>query len=104
VAVEFAQQLIKALKSTNTKQGPPPPPVKPSDEFGEPKAQASRLELKTVNEVYVFDVTKSTYADMILLYSWDEKAYKYTITESPKSIDESNELDQYVFVVRTRIG
>jgi hypothetical protein len=30
--------------------------------------------------------------------------YKYTIKESPKSVDELNELDQYVFVVRTRIG
>jgi hypothetical protein len=58
VAMEFAQQLTEALKSTNTKQGPPPPPAKPSGEFGEPKAQASRLELKTVNEVYVFNITQ----------------------------------------------
>jgi hypothetical protein len=41
---------------------------------------------------------------MILLYSWDEKAYKYSIEESPKSVDEADELDQYVFVVRARIG
>ena len=41
---------------------------------------------------------------MILPYSWDEKAYKYSIEESPKSVDEASELDQYVFVVRARIG
>jgi hypothetical protein len=41
---------------------------------------------------------------VILLHSWDEKAYKYTIEESPKLVDEANELDQYVFVVRARIG
>jgi hypothetical protein len=40
---------------------------------------------------------------MILSYSWDAKAYKYSIEESPKSVDEANELDQYVFVVRARI-
>jgi hypothetical protein len=41
---------------------------------------------------------------MILSYSWDDKAYKYSIEESPKSVDEANELDQYMFVVRARIG
>jgi hypothetical protein len=46
---------------------------------------------------------KSKHADMILSYRWDDKAYKYTIEESPKSA-EANELDQYVFVVRARIG
>jgi hypothetical protein len=47
---------------------------------------------------------KSKHADMILLYSWDEKAYKYSIEESLKLVDEADELDQYVFVVRARIG
>ena len=36
---------------------------------------------------------KSKHADMILLYNWDEKAYKYSIEESLKSVDEANELD-----------
>jgi hypothetical protein len=44
------------------------------------------------------------YVNMILLYSWDEIAYKYSIVESQKSADKVNELDQYVFVVRARIG
>ena len=47
---------------------------------------------------------ESKHTDMILLYSWDETAYKYSIEESQKSADEANELDQYVFVVRARIG
>jgi hypothetical protein len=46
----------------------------------------------------------SKHTDMNLLYSWDEIACKYSIEESPKSVDEVNELDQYVFVVRARIG
>ncbi|KAN0115451.1 hypothetical protein V8E51_004995 [Hyaloscypha variabilis] len=66
--------LCKA-KSINAKQRSPPPPAKLSGASREPKARASTLELKTINEV------------------WDEKAYKYTIEESPKSVDESNELD-----------
>ncbi|KAF8850015.1 P-loop containing nucleoside triphosphate hydrolase protein [Acephala macrosclerotiorum] len=85
VAMEFAQQLMDALKSIDSKQEPPPPPAKPSGESVQPKARASKLEFKTVNEV------------------WDEKAYKYTIEESPKSVNEANELNQYVFVVRARI-
>lgn len=36
--------------------------------------------------------------------SWDEKAYKYTIVESLTPPGEVNELDEYVFVVRVRIG
>ncbi|KAH7374066.1 hypothetical protein BKA64DRAFT_586823 [Cadophora sp. MPI-SDFR-AT-0126] len=56
-----------------------------SGESKGPTARASRLEFKTVNEV------------------WDKNACKYSIEESPKSVDEATELDQYVFVVRARI-
>jgi hypothetical protein len=58
VAVEFAQQFMDALKSINSKQGAPPPPAKPPGESGQPKARASRLEFKTVNEVYVFNAAR----------------------------------------------
>jgi hypothetical protein len=78
VTIEHVQQFLGILKSLSTNQGPP-------GESGEPKARASRLEFKTINEV------------------WDEKAYKYTIEELPKLVDEANKLDQYVFVVRARI-
>jgi hypothetical protein len=47
---------------------------------------------------------ESKHADIIILYSWDEEAYEYLIEESPKSADKANELDQYVFIVRARIG
>jgi hypothetical protein len=53
VTTEHVQQFLDILKSLSAKQGPPPPPTKPSGESGEPKARASRLEFKTVNEVYV---------------------------------------------------
>jgi len=61
VAMEFAQQLVEVLKSVNAKQEPPPP-AKPfsaghGDKSEEPKARASTLEFKKVNEVYVYQST-----------------------------------------------
>jgi hypothetical protein len=58
VTTEHVQQFLDILKSLSTMQGPPPSPTKPSGESGEPKARASRLEFKTVNELYVFNVTQ----------------------------------------------
>jgi hypothetical protein len=57
VAVEFAQQIMEALKLINAEQESPP--VQPSDTAAEakpeePKARASTLEFKKVNEVYVY--------------------------------------------------
>jgi hypothetical protein len=46
---------------------------------------------------------KSNSTDNTPSRSWDPKEYKYKIEES-KSDGEVNELDQYVFVVRVRIG
>ena len=40
----------------------------------------------------------------LILYSWDKKEYKYKVVESLTLPDEVNELDHYIFVVRTRIG
>jgi hypothetical protein len=58
VATDFAQQFVEALKFANAKQEPPPP-AKPSsagheDKSEEPKARASTLEFKKVNEVCVY--------------------------------------------------
>ena len=57
VTTEHVQQFLDILKSLSTKQGPPPPHAKPPG--GEPKARASRLEFKTVNEVYVLQCNRS---------------------------------------------
>jgi hypothetical protein len=49
--VEFAEQIMEALKSINAKQRPPPPPpVEPSG-VEKPKARASTLGFKKVSEV-----------------------------------------------------
>ncbi len=57
VTSEHVQQFLDILKSFSTQQGPPPksPGAKPgAPEGAQPKiAPASKLEFKTVNEVYV---------------------------------------------------
>ncbi|CAM6004002.1 unnamed protein product [Sphagnum balticum] len=53
VTSEHVQQFLDILRSLSTTQGPAPLPAKPSGESGEPKAPASRLAFKNVNEVYV---------------------------------------------------
>jgi hypothetical protein len=58
VTTEHVQQFWDIPNSLITKQGPPPPPTKPSGESGEPKARASRLEFKAVNEVYVSNAAR----------------------------------------------
>jgi len=76
--VEVAQQFMEILKSINTKKGPPPSST-PSDTA----ARASKLEYKTVNEV------------------WDEEESEYKIEEASRP--KANTHDEYVFVLRTRI-
>jgi hypothetical protein len=58
VTTEYVRQFLDILKSLSTQQGPPPPPTKLSSESGEPKPRASRLEFKTVNEVYVSNAAR----------------------------------------------
>ena len=36
--------------------------------------------------------------------SWNEKEYKYKIAESTTALGEVDDLDEYIFVVRVRIG
>lgn len=61
---------------------PPPNPTEPSNGKG---TRASRLEFKTVDEI------------------WDLKTSQYNIVESSKEFEDS-ESDQYVFVVRVQSG
>ena len=55
VATDFAQQFMEALKLANAKQAPPVEPSSsgPEVKSEEPKARASTLEFKEVNEVCV---------------------------------------------------
>ena len=46
---------------------------------------------------------KSNSANDSTPHSWNDKEFKYKVQDSPPDA-EVNELDQYVFVVRVRIG
>lgn len=39
-----------------------------------------------------------------LPHSWNEKEYKYKVVESAAPSGEVDELDEYIFVLRVRIG
>ena len=39
-----------------------------------------------------------------LPYSWNENEYKYKVVESATPSGEVDELDEYIFVLRVRIG
>jgi len=49
-------------------------------------------------------VSKSQSANTLLSYSWDGKTHTYAIVESMKPVGQVTGLDQYVFVVRRRVG
>jgi hypothetical protein len=56
VIVQLAQQFLEILKSLSTKQGPPLSPAAVDKvKSEEPPAQASKLESKTISEVYVLN-------------------------------------------------
>ena len=76
VTYHQVQQFLDIFNKLAIKQEPPPtpfPPIKLSGESGEPRARASKLEFKTVNEVYVSKCPRSLCADTILSHSWDKK-------------------------------
>ena len=53
--LQLAKQFLDVLKSLSINQGPPPPPAAADKAKSEElPARASKLEFKTVNEVYVF--------------------------------------------------
>jgi hypothetical protein len=65
------------------------------------RVRASKVEYKTVNEVYAFTCSLS-WAGLMDMRRWDSKTYTYKIVDSPQAQDVS-ELDEYVFVIRKRI-
>jgi len=71
-----------------------------SDGKPEEVAPASKLEYKRVDEVYAQIPPPWDMADRY--NSWDDKAGKYKLVDSVDS--RRDKLDQYVFVVRDRIG
>ncbi|KUJ06192.1 uncharacterized protein LY89DRAFT_712694 [Mollisia scopiformis] len=76
---------IEAKLSTSAGKSEDPKPVPAGAQLEDVAAKASRLEFKTVDEL------------------WDGKAHTYAIVESLKPVGQVTGLDQYVFVVRRRV-
>ncbi len=100
-------QLKQLLKTVINSRSPPQKAaesneIKLDDEPKKKKVPASKMNFKTVTEVYVINREIHELC-WWLLYSWDAKAYKYKITEINKAPEEVTELDEYIFVVHTHI-
>ncbi|KAK3167061.1 hypothetical protein OEA41_010186 [Lepraria neglecta] len=87
LTVEHVQQVVELMKAIIAPPAPEDTTKTEEAPGGEQAAntRASKLEFKTVNEI------------------WDAKTYKYKIAESSKPSDELADLDQYVSIVRQRV-
>ncbi|KAE8440392.1 hypothetical protein EG329_008168 [Mollisiaceae sp. DMI_Dod_QoI] len=90
LTVEYLEQLIAKIAevklTTLAGKSEDPKPIATGDKQPEDvAAEASRLEFKTVDEL------------------WDGKAHTYAIVESLKPVGQVNGLDLYVFIVRRRV-
>lgn len=110
ITVGLVQQFVDMLKVTLAAQAIPATPPQAAEcqaaEHAQPeeaRARASRLEFKTVDEMYVPGEVQAQPVKLTL-YSWDARAYKYKIVESSTPTSEMDGLDEYIFVDRTRIG
>jgi len=105
------QLFVDLLKAAQAIQSAPAAagaiqPASTGEKSGDKKAsraRASKVEFKTVNEVYV-PCEVQTQKLRLLPRSWDEKEYKYKVVESTTPSGEVDELDEYIFVLRVRIG
>lgn len=110
VAMGQLKELFETLleqKSQSTSEGPGSGPAGPEQRGEEDKekdnerVRASKVEYKTVNEVYA-DSHMMSWTSLTDVRSWDSKAYEYKIVDLPPTQDVSG-LYAYVFVVRKRI-
>jgi hypothetical protein len=104
ITVGELKNLFKAVlkdRFVSNSEGATYGPKQPKVDGGN-KAPASKLEYKAVDEMYVFCLL-CCQPLLTHVYSWNEKVCKYGIVDSPPAPDVS-ELDEYIFIVRTRIG
>ena len=62
------------------------------------RVRASKVEYKTVNEVYV---DKNVSWTLLTAYRWDSAKYEYKTVDSTP-VPDIDELDEYIFVIRKR--
>lgn len=100
-AVEKLTQVLKKVEATSKCKDIKSNPIK-QIEAGKPKIRASKQEYKLVDEVYVpcFMVT----IVLTLPLSWDAGVSKYKAVDSAVLPEAVTDMDEYVFIIRARIG
>jgi len=75
-------------------------------EHEKPRIRASKLEYKTVNEMYVQEAQRHCiwHANGPFPHSWDKDAYKHKIVESFETESEVDEYEEYLFIIRRQFG
>jgi hypothetical protein len=102
--VQLISKIIEAKLLTG-KSEHPKPIASGDNQPEEVAAEASRLEFKTVDELYVSNSVHACPSQLTdYSSSWDGKAHTYAIVESMKPVGQVIGLELYVFVVRRRVG
>jgi len=98
--VQAMQKVDTTVKSEDTKHE-----AAENTEAGEPKKRASKMEYKTVNEMYgLINPTTNYPSKLTYDSSWDKETHRQKIEEAASPTTDVHELDQYVFVLRKQFG
>lgn len=97
--IQAAQKADTIDRSEDAKPG-----AAENTEIGESKTRASKMEYKTVNEMYgLASPTSNDTSKLTCDFSWDKETHSHKIEEAAATTDV-HELDRYVFVLRKQFG
>jgi len=103
----LAAKLVQAMQKADTtvKSEDAKHEAAENTEAGEPKKRASKMEYKTVNEMYGLTNPTTNYPSKLTYdSSWDKETHGHKIEEAASPTTDVHELDQYVFVLRKQFG
>ena len=110
VTVElFEQVLVKLIQAaqkadTINRSEDAKPGAAENTEVSKSKTCASKMEYKTVNEMYGLTSPTTNYSSKLTCdFSWDKETHSHKIEEAAATTD-IHELDRYVFVLRKQFG
>lgn len=104
--LKLAQSIQNAQPSAVASEASNSAEVGKKPEREKPRIRASKLEYKTVNEMYARQAQKHCvwHANGPFPLSWDKDAYKHKIVESFETESEVDEYEEYLFIIRRQFG
>ncbi len=104
--LKLAQPIQNVQPSTVTSEASNSAEVGKKPEHEKLRIRASKLEYKTVNEMYVRQAQKHCvwYANGPFPLSWDKEAYKHKIVESFETESKVDKYEEYLFIIRRQFG